>query len=306
MLAIVTAYIAGSFSNLMDYIQALASFFNAPLFAIFIFGLFWKRMTGTAGWTGLLAGVAAAVSSTCWSAPSVIDVSSQAGSFLGASAAFVVGVIVAVVVSQFTPGKTGRGAVRAHLGDVEREQRGRGAVAAEDTGWYKTPVIMGTHRAHPHSGPLHHLVVTGPGLADRRRRHPCEHTSPTPTTCRITAPPRRRPAQRRHLFDLRSVIGLLFVVYGVVLTIMGLFFESPVDLAKAGGIDLNLWSGLIMLVAGIIFWVACGRSMKHAALPRRCTLDPPLASRSHGGRAVVTPDGPRLSRLHPGGWGSRG
>ena len=54
MLAIGTAFIAGSFENLMDYIQALFSFFNAPLFAIFILGLFWKRMTGTAGWTGLI------------------------------------------------------------------------------------------------------------------------------------------------------------------------------------------------------------------------------------------------------------
>ena len=54
VIAIFTAYLAGSFSNLMDYIQALASFFNAPLFAIFIFGLFYKKMTGTAGWTGLL------------------------------------------------------------------------------------------------------------------------------------------------------------------------------------------------------------------------------------------------------------
>ena len=55
VIAIFTAYLAGSFSNLMDYIQALASFFNAPLFAIFIFGLFYKKMTGTAGWTALLS-----------------------------------------------------------------------------------------------------------------------------------------------------------------------------------------------------------------------------------------------------------
>ena len=56
VLAIGTAAIAGSYSNLMDYIQSLFSFFNAPLFAIFILGLFWKRMTGTAGWTGLISG----------------------------------------------------------------------------------------------------------------------------------------------------------------------------------------------------------------------------------------------------------
>ena len=91
MIAIFTAYLAGSFSNLMDYIQALASFFNAPLFAIFIFGLFYKKMTGTAGWTGLLAGVAAAVLVDLLVRADVIDVSSQAGSFMGASAAFFVG-----------------------------------------------------------------------------------------------------------------------------------------------------------------------------------------------------------------------
>ena len=128
----------------MDYIQALASFFNAPLFAIFIFGLFWKRMTGTAGWTGLLSGVATAVIVDLLVRTDVINVSSQAGSFLGASAAFVVGVIVAFIVSQFTPRKTDEELVRAHLGDVDEEQRGRGAVAAEDAGWYKNPVIMGT------------------------------------------------------------------------------------------------------------------------------------------------------------------
>jgi quinol-cytochrome oxidoreductase complex cytochrome b subunit len=57
------------------------------------------------------------------------------------------------------------------------------------------------------------------------------------------------------LFDLRSVIGLLFVVYGVVLTILGLIGETPEELAKAGGIALNLWTGLVMLVVGIIFFV---------------------------------------------------
>jgi hypothetical protein len=57
------------------------------------------------------------------------------------------------------------------------------------------------------------------------------------------------------LFDLRSVIGLLFVVYGLVLTILGLIGTSEADLAKAGGLALNLWTGLAMLVAGILFYV---------------------------------------------------
>ena len=144
VIAIFTAYLAGSFSNLMDYIQALASFFNAPLFAIFIFGLFCKKMTGTAGWVGLLAGVATAVLVDLLVRADVINVSSQAGSFLGASAAFVVGVIVAFVVSQFTPGKTDEELSGLTWATSTREQRGQGAVAAEDAGWYKNPVIMGT------------------------------------------------------------------------------------------------------------------------------------------------------------------
>ena len=44
--------------NIMDYIQLLFSFFNAPLFATFIIGMFWKRMTPWAGFFGLIAGTA--------------------------------------------------------------------------------------------------------------------------------------------------------------------------------------------------------------------------------------------------------
>ena len=54
ILAIFTALIAAGYSNLMDYLQTLFGFFNAPLFATFILGMFWKRMTSTAGWAGLV------------------------------------------------------------------------------------------------------------------------------------------------------------------------------------------------------------------------------------------------------------
>jgi hypothetical protein len=59
------------------------------------------------------------------------------------------------------------------------------------------------------------------------------------------------------LFDLRTVIAVLFGVYGIILTVMGLFFAGPADFAKAGGINLNLWSGLGMIVAAALFvlWV---------------------------------------------------
>jgi hypothetical protein len=59
------------------------------------------------------------------------------------------------------------------------------------------------------------------------------------------------------LFDLRSVIALLFVVYGIVLTIRGAAFSSAADIQKAGGIDINLWTGIVMLVVAAFFvtWV---------------------------------------------------
>ena len=45
VIAIFTAGLASNFSNIMDYLQTLFGFFNAPLFATFILGMFWKRMT---------------------------------------------------------------------------------------------------------------------------------------------------------------------------------------------------------------------------------------------------------------------
>lgn len=54
------------------------------------------------------------------------------------------------------------------------------------------------------------------------------------------------------LFDIRLMIGGLFVVYGVMLTVAG-FFTSDKDLHKAAGININLWLGLGMLVLGVAF-----------------------------------------------------
>ena len=54
------------------------------------------------------------------------------------------------------------------------------------------------------------------------------------------------------LFDLRSLIGGLFVLYGVMLTVAGLFTSSR-ELAKASHININLWMGIGMLVIGVFF-----------------------------------------------------
>src|SRR5512136_3384746 len=56
-ISIGTAYIVQSFPNLMDYMQLIFSFFNAPLFATFLLGMFWKGATGWGGFWGLLVGI---------------------------------------------------------------------------------------------------------------------------------------------------------------------------------------------------------------------------------------------------------
>jgi len=59
-LSVATAYLATHFNNIMDFLQLVFGFVNAPLFATFLLGMFWKRTTGHGAFTGLLAGTAAA------------------------------------------------------------------------------------------------------------------------------------------------------------------------------------------------------------------------------------------------------
>ncbi|MCU1318794.1 MAG: sodium solute transporter superfamily [Edaphobacter sp.] len=61
VLSIGAAYAATSFNNIMDALQLIFSMVNAPLFATFLLGMFWKRTTGHGAFTGLLAGTGAAL-----------------------------------------------------------------------------------------------------------------------------------------------------------------------------------------------------------------------------------------------------
>jgi sulfite exporter TauE/SafE len=60
-----------------------------------------------------------------------------------------------------------------------------------------------------------------------------------------------RAAQAANLFDLRRIIGGVFVVYGLLLTVLGLF-DSQKEIDKAAGVNINLWAGLGMLVFGLL------------------------------------------------------
>jgi len=100
-----TAVIASGYSNLMDYLQTLFGFFNAPLFATFILGMFWKRMTPAAGWIGLVCGTSAAVIVFVLSETGTVTLEGQGMSFVAAGAAFVVDIVVSYVVTLRTEPK---------------------------------------------------------------------------------------------------------------------------------------------------------------------------------------------------------
>ena len=60
LVSILAAYVASLFNNIMDFLQLVFAFINAPLFATFLLGMFWKRGTGHGAFFGLLSGTAAA------------------------------------------------------------------------------------------------------------------------------------------------------------------------------------------------------------------------------------------------------
>jgi len=115
LIGIGTAFIASGFSNIMNYIQALFSFFNAPVFATFLFAMFWRRTTPWAGFAGLVAGFLGALSWQYLFGPNVAyfypnrdtsgEINAQMLNFYGAIVAFVVDAIVTVAVTLATKPK---------------------------------------------------------------------------------------------------------------------------------------------------------------------------------------------------------
>jgi len=139
VIGIGTAVIASGYNNIMDYIQLLFSFFNAPLFATFIIGMFWKRMTPWAGFYGLIAGTVAAAAAHYADSWDIISLGSpQAAAFWGAIAAFVADAVVSVGVSMFTqpkPIEELQGLVHGMANEAE-------ALSEEEKAWYRKPSTL--------------------------------------------------------------------------------------------------------------------------------------------------------------------
>jgi SSS family solute:Na+ symporter len=115
LIGIGTAFIASQFSNIMNYIQTLFSFFNAPLFIVFIIGLLWKRTSPWGGFWGQLSGIVAAVVFQYAIGPKLAyfhagqtmtgETNAQMINFYGAFSAIVVGAVVTILVSLATKPK---------------------------------------------------------------------------------------------------------------------------------------------------------------------------------------------------------
>ncbi|MGZ4609567.1 MAG: sodium:solute symporter family protein [Actinomycetes bacterium] len=150
LIGVGTAFIAAGYSNIMNYIQALFSIFNAPLFATFIVAMFWKRMTATAGIAGLVSGTLAAgfvfvtsesgVDAFGFDQPLLFTFgSSLAASFWGAVIAFAADAAVSVVVSLMTEPKP----ASELEGLVYGTKVDYGIVTREDSVWWRSPVTLG-------------------------------------------------------------------------------------------------------------------------------------------------------------------
>jgi SSS family solute:Na+ symporter len=106
VVSIATAFIASTYDNLMNYIQALFSIFNAPLFATFIIGMFWKRMTSAAAIAGLVTGtLAAGITFIGYKAGWFSFSTDLNESMVGAGLAFVSDAVVTVAVTLATTPK---------------------------------------------------------------------------------------------------------------------------------------------------------------------------------------------------------
>ena len=149
LLSIAAAYIAASFNNIMDLLQLVFAFVNAPLFATFALGMFWRRSTGHGAFTGLVSGTLAAAIHHGLTLPrgAVVGIkggflgvlttypSELAQTFWTAIAAFTTCFVVTIIVSMLTrprPAEELRGLVYSLPPRPEDTERV----------WYKRPATL--------------------------------------------------------------------------------------------------------------------------------------------------------------------
>lgn len=142
LVSIIAAYGAMNAKSIMDYMQAIFGFFNAPLFATFLLGMFWKRATPWAAFIGLMLGTLSAavhfVLSDYYPShehPMLVYTSPMAGNFWRAAVAWIVCFISTIAISFVTKPKP--------VEELEGLVWGTGATTeVKALSWYKNPKVL--------------------------------------------------------------------------------------------------------------------------------------------------------------------
>ena len=151
LLSIVCAYLVSHWSNAMDIIQLVFGFVNAPLFATFLFGMFWKRTTSTGAFLGLLGGTGTsalfhALTSAVGNAPGIkggylgvlqVFPSDMAQNFWLASFAFIVCFVLTLVISLATSRTKSDEQLKGLVYSLTPK------IKDEEAAWYLRPAVLG-------------------------------------------------------------------------------------------------------------------------------------------------------------------
>ena len=223
LVSIGTAYLVMQFLSIMDYVQALFSFFIAPLFGTVLLGMLWKRATPAGGFWGLLVGTLSSIAMWAWvkldpSALSIIALSpnakDMAENMYRGLWSWLICVVVTVVVSLATrplPEKQLEGLVYGCTRDPLR-----GSHAAPSASG-----VLGGDCGRGVCGPEYLVLVT---------------------------------AMARHgTISIWFFIGLLILIYGVLILgagIAGLSSPPPVVMAQ---LHVAIWWGAFLIVIGAVY-----------------------------------------------------
>ena len=194
LVSIGTAYLVMQFNSIMDYVQALFSFFIAPLFGTVLLGMLWKRATPAGGFWGLLAGTASSIGMWAWvklnpaalpSSPSRRNAKDMAENMYRALWCWIICVVVTVVVSLVTkPKAREQNSTGLVYGCTELPSEGpSAALPAAD--------LLGGRGGCGVRGPEHYLLV---GEYDITNRVRFRSGSSSASCCRSTASSSWAPA----------------------------------------------------------------------------------------------------------------
>jgi solute:Na+ symporter, SSS family len=143
VLAVFSAILASHFNNIMNYLQTLFGIFNAPIFATFILGMFWKRTTKWAGFWGLLAGVIGGSMVFLLYETKVLHFGSDlAASFAEAGVAFVLDALVTIAITYTRPAPD-MSQLKGLVWGVPDPDAPKPKVNPDDRGWYRRPLVLG-------------------------------------------------------------------------------------------------------------------------------------------------------------------